>query len=58
MNDTKGCCNRIIYSVAILVLMSFEVLGHIAQALFKLLQEADHHMKTGFGRSGRHTEMR
>ena len=30
--------------------MSFGVLGQIARALFKVLQEADRHMKTGFGR--------
>ena len=51
MNDTRGYYNIIVHSVAILVLMSFRVLGHIAETLFKVLQEVDHHMKTEFGRS-------
>ena len=51
MNDAKGCFDRIVHSVAILVLMSFGVSGYMARTLFKVLQEADHHMKTGFGRS-------
>lgn len=33
--------------------MSFLVSGHIAQARFKVLEEADHHMKTRFGQLGR-----
>ena len=31
--------------------MSFGVAGPIARALFKVLQEANHHLKTGFSRS-------
>ena len=49
MNDARGCCNRIVHSIVILVLMSFGVLGQIARALFKVLQEVDHHMMTRFG---------
>ena len=30
--------------------MSFGVAGETARAIFKVLQEAEHHMKTGFGR--------
>ena len=51
INDARGCYNRIVHSIVILVLISFRVLRQIARALFKILQEADHHMKTGFGRS-------
>ena len=39
--------------MAILVLMSFGVASPIARALFKVLDKADHHMKTGFGISDR-----
>ena len=53
MNDARGCYDRIVHSIAILVLMSFGVAGGTAQAMFKVLQEAEHHMKTGFGRSGK-----
>ena len=53
MNDAKGCFDRIVHSVAILVLMSFRVPGYMARTMFKVLQEADHHMKTGFGCSKR-----
>ena len=53
MNDARGCYDRIVHSIAILVLMSFGVAGPIARSLIKVLQEADHHMKTGFGRSER-----
>ena len=53
MNDARGCYDRIVHSIAILVLMSFGVAGGTARAMFKVLQEAEHHMKTGFGRSGK-----
>ena len=53
MNDARGCYDRILHSIAILVLMSFGVAGETARAMFKVLQEAEHHMKTGFGRSER-----
>ena len=33
--------------------MSFGVAGETARAMFKVLQEAEHHMKTGYGRSER-----
>ena len=51
MNDVRGCYDRIVHSIAILVLMSFGVAGGTAQAMFKVLQEAEHHVKMGFGRS-------
>ena len=53
MNDARGCYDRIVHSIAILVLMSFGVAGETARAMFKVLQEAEHHMKTGYGRSER-----
>ena len=53
MNNTRGCYDRIVYSIAILVLMSFGVAGKTARAMFKVLQETEHHVKTGFGRSER-----
>ena len=37
MKDAIGCNNR--------------DLGQISRALFKVVQEEDHHMKTGFGKS-------
>ena len=53
MNDARGCYDRIVHTIAILVLMSFGVPGETARGMFKVLQEAEHHMKTGFGRSDR-----
>ena len=53
MNDARGCYDCIVHSIAILVLTSFGVAGEIARAMFKVLQEAEHHMKTRFGRSDR-----
>ena len=53
MNNARGCYDRIVHSIAILVLMNFGFLGQIVRALFKVLQEVDHFMKTGFGRSDR-----
>ena len=51
MNDARDYYNRIVHSIAILVLMGFGVSGQSPKAILKVLQEADHHMKTGFGRS-------
>ena len=31
--------------------MSFGVAGETARTMFKVLQETEHHIKTGFGRS-------
>ena len=53
MKNARGCYDKIGRSMAILVLMSLGVAGPIARALFKVLDKADHHMKTGFGRSER-----
>ena len=51
MNDAKGCFDRINHTFAILVLMSFGVSAVLARSLFETLQKADHHIKTGYGRS-------
>ena len=51
MNDARGCYDHIVHSIAILVLKSFGVAGGTARSMFKVLQQAEHHMKTGFGRS-------
>ena len=48
MNDARGCYDRIVNSIAILVLMSFGVAGGTARAMFKVLQEAEHHNENGF----------
>ena len=53
MNDTRGYYDRIVHSIVILLLMSLEVWGQIVRALFKVLQEVDYHIKSGFGRSSR-----
>ena len=53
MNDAKGCFDRIVHLVAILVLMSFWIPGHMARNMFKILLEAEHHTKTGFDWSKR-----
>ena len=50
MNNTRGCYDPIVHSIVILVLMSFEVAGETVRAMFKVLQEVENHMKTGFGR--------
>ena len=51
MNDASGCYDRISHAIAILTLMSFGVPQMICRVLFQTLQEAMHHIKTGFGRS-------
>jgi hypothetical protein len=51
MNNAKGCFDRINHTFAILVLMSFGVSAVLARSLFETLQKADHHIKTGYGRS-------
>ena len=51
MNNVRGCYNRIVHSIAILVLMSFGVAGETTRVMFKVLQEVKHHMKTDFGKS-------
>jgi hypothetical protein len=60
MNDAKGCFDRINHTFAILVLMSFGVSAVLTRSLFETLQTADHHIKTGYGRSnkayGNHNE--
>ena len=49
MNDAKGCYDRIVHTVAILVLMSFGLNHTVAQILFQVLQTAEHNIKTGYG---------
>ena len=49
MNDVKGCYNRIVHTVAILVLMSFGLNHTAARILFQVLQTAEHNIKTGYG---------
>lgn len=53
MNNTRGCYNRMVHSITILILMSFGVAEETARAMFKVLQETNHHTKTGFRRSER-----
>ena len=49
MNDLKGCYDRIVHTVAILVLMAFGVEHTAASMLMETLQLAEHLIKTGFG---------
>ena len=49
MNDTKGCHNRIDHAFAILVLMFFGIPWCVATNLFRILQQARHCIKTGYG---------
>ena len=51
MNDAKGCYDRIVHTVAILVLMSFGLSHTPAKVMFEMLQTAEHNVKTGFGPS-------
>lgn len=51
MNDEKGCYNRIVHTVAILVLMSFRLSHTPAKVMFEILQTVDHNVETGFGAS-------
>ena len=47
--DAKGCFDRIVHTVAILVLMSFGLCPEHARLAFEILQLAEHCIKTGFG---------
>ena len=49
MNDAKGCYDRIVHTVAILVLMSFGLNHTAARILFQVLQRAKHNIKTEYG---------
>ena len=49
MNDTKGCYDRIDHNFVILVLIFFGVPWMIARNLFRVLQQACHHIKSGYG---------
>jgi hypothetical protein len=51
MNDAKGCFNRIVHTVAILVLLSYGVPYNAARILFLVLAKARHKSKTGYGTS-------
>ena len=48
MIDAQGCFDRIVYTVAIFVFMSFGVPAMIARTLFGTLQEALHRINAGF----------
>jgi len=49
MNDAKECYHQIDHNFAILVLMFFGVPWMIARNLFRVLQQARHCIKTGYG---------
>ena len=49
MNNLKGCYDRIVHIVAILVLMAYGVDHTAAAMLMETLQLAEHSIKTGFG---------
>jgi len=49
LNGARGCFDRIVHTVAILVFMSFGVPAMIARTLFETLQKARHRINTGFG---------
>ena len=51
MNDAKGCFDRIVHTVAIMVLMSFGVPYLAATTLFQVIAKARHKIKTGYGTS-------
>jgi hypothetical protein len=51
MNGAKGCFNRIVHTVAILVLLSFWVPYNAARILFLVLAKARHKIKTEYGTS-------
>jgi hypothetical protein len=51
MNDSKRCFDRIVHTVAILVLLSFGVPYNAARILFLVLAKARHKIKTGYGTS-------
>ena len=53
MNNARGYYDRIVHSIAILVIMSFGVAGRTARAVFKVLQDAEYYIETRFGRSGK-----
>jgi hypothetical protein len=46
MNDAKGCFDRIVHTVAIMVLMSFGVPYLAATTLFQVIAKARHKIKT------------
>ena len=49
MNDLKGNYDRVVHTVAILVLVSFGLHYGTAKLLFEVLQSAEHCIKTGYG---------
>ena len=51
MNDASGCYDGISHTIAIITLMCFSVPQMICRVPFQTLQQAKHHIKTGFGRS-------
>ena len=49
MNDLKGCYDRVVHTVAILVLLAFGLNYTAAKLMMEVLQVAEHSIKTGFG---------
>ena len=49
MNDLKGNYDRIVHTVAILVLLSFGIHYDTARMMMEVLQLAEHQIKTGYG---------
>ena len=49
INDAKGCFDRIIHTIIILVLMSFGLCTSHARLLFEMLQVTKHRTKTVLG---------
>ena len=49
MNDLKGNYDRIVHTVAILVLLSFGIHYDTARMMMEVLQLAEHRIKTGYG---------
>ena len=47
--DAKGCFDRIVHTVAILVLMSFGMSCIGLRELFECIQNSDHRIKTSYG---------
>ena len=49
MNDLAGCYDRIVHTVAILVLLAFGMEYQTARLLMETLQAAEHSIQTGYG---------
>ena len=49
INNVKGCFDRIIHTVIILVIMSFGLCPSHTRLVLEILQVAEHRIKSGFG---------